>query len=404
MTSTLHPVRARIGISLSFFTNGALFAGLLPRYPEVKDVFELSNTAFGLMVAIGPFASMLASSLPAPLIRRFGAIPTMVAWTAVMGLALTAAGFAPHFVLFALALALAGFSDAIVDAAQNVHGVRVEDAYGKTIINSLHALWSLGATVGGLVGAWAASQRIPLSLHLAAASAFLIALAILAGWLTRLPHGGRPTADATTAATATDPDTHAAPKPSTRLPKGAWALILPLVVLAIAGALTEDIAANWAALYLVQVVGVTAGVGGLGYSVMLASQFIGRVLGDPSTDRWGRVAVIRAGGIMIALGGVLVVFTPTLPTVMIGYALAGYGCATIVPAAYAAAGRLPGLPEGAGITYVSWLMRIAFLATSPIVGSISDLTNLRVALFLLVLSGLAVAWLAKVTRPVDHVH
>jgi hypothetical protein len=308
-----------------------------------------------------------------------------------MGVAMSLAGFAPHFLVFAFALAMAGFSDAIVDAAQNVHGVRVEDAYGKTIINSLHALWSLGATTGGLVGAWAASQRIPLAVHLTGVAIALVALAALATWLGRLPNGGRPTVS-----------DEAAGAPSTKLPKGAWALLLPLVFLAIAGVLTEDVAANWSALYLVQVVGVTAGVGGLGYSVMLAAQFIGRLLGDPSTDRWGRVTVARIGGAMIAVGGLLVVFFPALPTVLIGYALAGYGCATIVPAAYAAAGRLPGLPEGAGITLVSWLMRAGFLATSPIIGAVADLTSLRVGLFLLVLGGVGVLMLAKVLTPVDH--
>ena len=391
MTQTLDPVRARTGISLFFFTNGAMMAGILPRYPEVKAAFELSNTAFGFMVAIGPLASMLASSLPAPLIRRFGASRTALLWTAAMGVAMSLAGFAPHFLVFAFALAMAGFSDAIVDAAQNVHGVRVEDAYGKTIINSLHALWSLGATTGGLVGAWAASQRIPLSVHLTGVAIALVALAALATWLGRLPNGGRPTVS-----------DEAAGAPSTKLPKGAWALLLPLVFLAIAGVLTEDVAANWSALYLVQVVGVTAGVGGLGYSVMLAAQFIGRLLGDPSTDRWGRVTVARIGGAMIAVGGLLVVFFPALPTVLIGYALAGYGCATIVPAAYAAAGRLPGLPEGAGITLVSWLMRAGFLATSPIIGAVADLTSLRVGLFLLVMGGVGVLMLAKVLHPVDH--
>ena len=384
------PQRARVGISLFFFTNGAMMAGILPRYPEVKALFELSNTAFGFMVAIGPLASMLASSLPAPLIRRFGASRTALGWTMAMGAAMSLAGFAPHFLVFALALALAGFSDAIVDAAQNVHGVRVEDAYGRTIINSLHALWSLGATTGGLVGAWAASQGIPLSLHLTGVALALVLLAAVATWLGRLPNGGRPVVE------------EHADAPPTRLPKGAWGLILPLVFLAIAGVLAEDIAANWSALYLVQVVGVTAGVGDLGYAVMLAAQFVGRVLGDPATDRWGRVAVARIGGGMIALGGVLVVFFPMLPTVLVGYALAGYGCATIVPAAYAAAGRLPGLPEGSGITLVSWLMRVGFLVTSPIIGSVADLTSLRVGLFLLVLGGLAVLHLAKVLEPVDH--
>ncbi|TBT85854.1 MFS transporter [Propioniciclava sinopodophylli] len=388
---------ARTGISLFFFTNGALFAGMLPRYPEIKAAFEISNTQFGFMVAIGPVASMLASTLPAPLIRRFGAQHVALGGTIVMAAAIALAGVAPAtglFALFAAALAVAGFSDAIVDAAQNVHGVKVEDAYGKTIINSLHAFWSLGSTTGGAIGAAAAALAVPLGVHLGVMSVVMVGVAALATWLGRIPgHRDHEEGDADVA-TAVDP----AP---TKLPKGAWGLVLPMVALAVAGALAEDVAANWSALYLVQVVGVTVGVGGLGYAVMLGAQFVGRLLGDPATDRWGPVRVIQVGGAMIALGGALVVFVPTVWTVMLGYALAGYGCATIVPAAYAAAGRLPGLPEGAGITLVSWLMRIAFLATSPLIGSVADLTNLRVSLGVLMLGGLTVIALAGVVRPVD---
>lgn len=124
MSASFHPVRARAGISLFFFTNGAMMAGILPRYPEIKAAFELSNTAFGFMVAAGPLASVAASSLPAPLIRRFGAQRVALAWTCAMAAAMVLAGFAPHVGVFALALGLAGFSDAIVDAGQNVHGVR----------------------------------------------------------------------------------------------------------------------------------------------------------------------------------------------------------------------------------------------------------------------------------------
>lgn len=384
--ATSSPVRARTGISLFFFTNGMMMAGILPRYPEVKAMFELSNTAFGFLVAVGPLASMFASALPAMIIRRIGAQRTQLVFTAGMAVAMSLAGVAPHFLVFAFAMACAGFMDAIVDSAQNVHALRVEDAYGKTIINSLHALWSLGATTGGVVGAFAASQHIPLAIHLPAAALGMVLLAGLATCLGRLP-----------AASEVDPAPDAEPAP-TKLPKGALALILPLVVLAIAGGMVEDVAFNWSALYLVQVVGATVGVGGLGVSVMLGAQFIGRLLGDPATDRWGRVAVIRAGGLMIAVGGALVVFVPHLWAVMLGYALAGYGCATVVPAAYAAAGRLPGLPEGAGVTYVSWLMRIAFLATSPFIGTLSDLTSLRIAMGVLLASGIAVTYLSRVTR------
>ena len=372
---------------MMFFTNGFLIANLLPRYPEVKQAFGLSNTEFGVVVAMMALGSIIASWLPAPLIRRFGAGPVALAGTVAIAASIAAIGFAPHVLLVAAVLAVTGFSDAVTDTAQNVHGLLVEDAYGKSIINSLHALWSFGAFTGGAIGAWAASQEIPLGPHLVVAAVVAIMLAALAIALSRLPADlVRRSAEAT-----------GRPE-STRLTRAMWLLLLPLGLLTIVGILPEAAAMNWAALYLVQVVETPFGVAGLGFVSMIAAQTVGRLLGDPATDRWGAVAVMRTGGILIALGGLLIVAVPVLPLVLLGFALIGFGCATVVPAAYAAAGRLPGLPEGAGVAIASWLLRIGFLATPPLVGFVSDQTSLRVALGILVVAGVAVFALAHRVR------
>lgn len=36
--------RARLGAAPLFLVNGAVFANLLPRLPQIKDAFELSNS------------------------------------------------------------------------------------------------------------------------------------------------------------------------------------------------------------------------------------------------------------------------------------------------------------------------------------------------------------------------
>ncbi|MCM0620890.1 MFS transporter [Nocardioides bruguierae] len=119
------------------------------------------------------------------------------------------------------------------------------------------------------------------------------------------------------------------------------------------------------------------GIAGLGLSVVLGAQFVGRMLGDPLTDRFGRERVAAAGGLLVAGGSLAVVLTPAYPVAFAGFALAGLGCATLVPAAFAAAGRVPGLPQGTGIAVVGWLMRLGFLLTSPAVGLLSDATRSR---------------------------
>ena len=382
------PVRARIGVSLLFFTNGFALANLLPRYPELKAAFELTNTGFGLLVAMFPLGAIIASTLPAPLIRRFGAAPVAFGTTVMLACMFGAIALAPHVAVLGIAMALAGFADAITDAAMNVHGLLVEDYYGKSIVNSLHALWSLGAVAGGALGAWAASISLGLGIHLISATVIGVVIAAVAVLLAAVPA-------AETARTAHAGE-HAA---SGKLSRPALMVLLPLCTLGIVGVLPEEAAMNWGALYLGDIVGTSAGITGLGFVAMISAQTVGRFLGDPATDRWGAAAVVRFGGVLIAVGGVLIVAFPVLPAVLIGFALTGLGCASVVPAAYAAAGRLPGLPEGTGVTIASWLLRIGFLVVSPVVGVVSDLTSLRVALSLLVVSGLAVVMLAPRLRP-----
>ena len=123
-----------------FFTNGVLFSGLLPRYPEVKEAFGLSNTAFGFLVICFPIGAILAAAAAAPLIRAAGARAVTAIGTVLLAVILSFAGFAPSAVLFAAILLVAGLTDAIVDSAQNVQGVIVEQWRGRSIINSLHAI------------------------------------------------------------------------------------------------------------------------------------------------------------------------------------------------------------------------------------------------------------------------
>jgi len=62
--------RARIAVAALFLTNGALFANLLPRYPEIKSDLAMSNAAYGGAVASFSAGALLAGLTAAVLIRR----------------------------------------------------------------------------------------------------------------------------------------------------------------------------------------------------------------------------------------------------------------------------------------------------------------------------------------------
>lgn len=384
------PMRARVAISTQFFTNGVLCASLLPRLPEIKRAFELSDTAYGFVVIAFALGSILAANAAAPLIRRFGALQVAVGGTVLLAAALAGAGLSGAVVPFVVFMMLGGVFDALLDSGQNVHGLAVERWHGRSIINSLHASWSVGATVGGVIGATCAAFGVPIGTQMVVGAVVWAVVAVVAGFEGAVPaeHLRRVESAADDGSAAAD---GAATATRRRFP---WKLLAPLVVLAICGTLVEDVANNWVTLYLNRDVGAPIGLAGLGFAAMLGAQFVGRLLGDPMTDRWGRAAVARSGGVLILLGSLTAVLAPHPLIAITGFAIAGFGSATLVPAAYAAADNLPGIAHGSGVAMLGWLMRFGFLLTSPMIGIIADGVGLRLAMLVPALAGLVAAVIA----------
>ncbi|ALV45578.1 fucose permease [Arthrobacter alpinus] len=382
----VHLRRARWAVAALFFTNGALFANLLPRFPAIKEALGLSNAEFGFAVAAYPLGALSAGLAAGLLIRRFGSAKVAVAGTLGTALGLVIAGITPTGILFATALLLAGAFDAITDVAQNSHGLRVQRLYSRSILNSFHAVWSIGAVTGGLMGAAAAGLQIPLWLHLLVSGVLFAAVSL--GSLRFLLRGAdspEPVAGG-----------HGAIAPRSAAGLGKYLVILALVVIAAGSTLVEDAGSTWAAVYLSGDFGAGASVAGLGFVALVGAQFIGRLVGDSLVDRFGQRLVAQAGGVIVALGMGQALLFPSVPGTIAGFALAGFGVSTLVPAAMHAADNLPGLREGTGLSIVSWLMRVSFLLSPPIVGAVADATSLRTGLLVVPLAGLLVVLLSPV--------
>lgn len=375
--------RARIAVAALFLTNGALFANLLPRYPEIKADLAMSNAAYGAAVASFSAGALLAGPTAAALIRRFQSSRVALATTVALAVLIVVAGLAGTPLLFAVALFAAGACDAVTDVAQNVNGLRLQRNYGRSIINSLHAVWAVGAIVGGLMGAGAIALQIPRPIHLAAA-AVLFCGVVLAAYPSLL-HGP-------------DHDDH----PSTRNTDGSGVravvllTLLALVGIAVAGATVEDAGSSWATLYLRDSLGAPGAVAVMGYIALVGFMFIGRMTGDRLVDRFGERAVARSGGLITAAGMGAALAFPSVPGTIAGFAAAGLGVATVIPAAMRAADELPGLRAGTGLTVLTWLMRVGFLGAPLIVGVVADATSLRAGLLTVPVAGAVLVVLAGV--------
>jgi MFS family permease len=381
--------RARIGVAVLFFTNGAIFANLLPRYPEVMQNLDLSNAAFGLAVAAFPLGALLAGLSAGTLVRRFRSSRVAVVATFLTAVGILVGGAGQSWAVLAAGLFLAGAMDSITDVAQNSHGLRVQRLYGRSILNSFHAVWSIGAVVGGLLGAGAAQLGIPITLHLLAS---LVLFTVLAAVAYRLLLPGAEPAEVEAAPVAAPASRRAGF--ATSLTK--YGVLAALVIIASAGAIVEDSGASWSAIYLSGSLGASAFLAGTGFVALQGMQFVGRIFGDGLVDRFGQRAVARTGGVVVFVGmGVALAF-PTIAGTIVGFGLAGLGVSTLIPAAMQAADELPGFRAGTGLTIVSWLLRVGFLVSPPIVGAIADSSALRFGLLIVPVAGLLVVVFAGV--------
>ncbi|MCQ1578760.1 MFS transporter [Streptomyces parvus] len=389
---------ARAAVAVLFFTNGALFANLLPRYPQIKEDLAIGNGAYGLAVAAFPAGAITAGLAAGLLIRRMGSARVAVLGTLLTGAGILAAGLAPSVALFATALFLAGAMDALTDVAQNAHGLRVQRLYGRSILNSFHAVWSIGAVTGGLMAAGAMALGLSLGVHLAVSAAVLVAAAAAAlrFCLPGPDNGPEETGPEETGRKETGRERLTAE--GARGTSRVGAVLAALVLIATAGTLVEDAGNSWAALYLSDALHASAALAASGFIALVGAQFIGRLIGDRLVDRFGQRAVARAGGLITAVGMGLALAVPTLPGTILGFALAGFGVATLVPAAMHEADALPGLKPGSGLTIVSWLMRLGFLLSPPIVGRVADAAGLRTGLLVIPAAGVLVVLLAGVLQ------
>nr|WP_250649249.1 MULTISPECIES: MFS transporter [unclassified Actinomyces] len=393
-------VRARVAVYLTFFANGLGFSNLVPRYPEVLEHLGITKAAFGQAIMFSSVGALVAGLAASWLVDRFTSARVASLGMVGLGLGLVGAGVTDTWLGLALSLAWIGGSDAIVDVAQNAHGLRVERRWGSSIITSFHAAWSLGAVTGATMGQALAGWGVPVRVHM------LLTLALLATvCLAALPmtikgpdrddqRAGSPVpADIAGPANSADGGrgSGAAPRADAVLGRLMTACVtLVLGIMCAAAMFPEDVAASWSSLLLTEQ-GVHPSLRGMGLVALQTTMIVGRLVGDAVIDRLGSRVVIAGGGALVAAGMSIALVTGSVAGTLLGMVVAGAGCSVAVPVAYAAADDIPGLRPGLGLTIVSWLARVIMLVAPPVVGWFADAHGTWVALVYGLSGGLILA-------------
>jgi MFS family permease len=372
--------RGRVATATVFAVHGAVAGSFATRIPWIRDRLDLGPGALGLALLVPALGALLAMPATGALVHRVSGPRITRVLIGAFCVALVLPALAPSFGWLCLALLVFGALSGMADIAMNTQGVALEQRAGRSIMSGLHGMWSVGGIAGGAVGAVAAHAGLDARIHLGAMAVLLLAVAFVAC---------RGLLEAPPAAAGAD---HA--------PALAWPSrpVLLIGAVGFGAVFAEGASADWCAVYLRDVTGSSAGTAAIAYTAFAAAMAAGRLRGDALVHRIGPVRAVRIGGLVAALGALLVVLARTPALGIVGFALIGLGIATTVPLAFAAGGRA--VPHaGQGIAAVATVAYGAGLAAPGLIGAIADVASLPAAFVVVTALAALVSLGAGALRP-----
>jgi fucose permease len=292
-------------------------------------------------------------------------------------------GYLVGVVPLVVGLFVYGFASATWDVAMNVQGAAVERVSGRAIMPRFHAGYSVGTVAGALVGAVMVAAHVPVTAH-------LLSVGVLVAVVT--PVAVRSFIPDVEPETVHDvPEAHGSSTSGAASALRRWleprTLLVGLVVLAFAFA--EGAGNDWISLSMIDGYQQPAVVGTLGFAVFLASMTVGRWFGDGILARYGRVAVVRAQGVLAIVGLLFFVFGHSLPLAFAGLLLWGVGASLGFPVGMSAAADHPAAAAGR-VSVVASIGYCAFLGGPPLIGYLGQtVTVLRALLAVVVVLALS---------------
>lgn len=369
------------------------------RTPAIRDELGASIEAMGLVLLGLSIGSMIGILGAGALVRRLGTRPLILLGGAlpVIGMVLVAL-LAPAQVPAGVwaGLFLIGFGSGVAEIGLNVEAAAVERHIGRPVVPVLHACFSLGTVVGGIVGIAMTAARTPVAVHLLVGAAVMAALAAFAARnLQPLPRAAAQTDG------ADDADTVGASRVTTATRRSVITAQLALVaVITLAMAFAEGAASDWLPLLMTTDHDAPEAVGSLVFTGFALAMLIGRSAGTPLVTRLGRGRVVRLCAAVGGIGVLLVVVSPSPVVTAIAAAVWGLGIALGFPLAISAAGDHP-TDGDRRVSVVATAGYIAFLVGPPLLGFVGEHLGLQAAMLVPLVLLVAAFVVAPAARDAD---
>ncbi len=365
------PGTLRIVVSTVFFVNGALIASWVSRIPAVSERLGLDKAQLGIGLLGMAVGALIAFPIAGLVIARFGSKPVVTVALIGLSAALLLPGLAGSLPALFLSLVAFGALNGATDVGMNAQAVEVEKMHRQPIMSSFHGMWSLGGLAGSGIGALLIGAGFSPQAHFA-----------LVGVLAAI------TAAIASSRLLNVPPTHQTGRVFALPPRS----LVAIGVVLFCAALVEGSMADWTAVYLKTTLLTTESFATIGYAAFSLAMLAGRLTGDALKARLGAVMLGRSGGLIATVGMAFALLIGQPWASLIGFACVGWGVSSLFPMAFSAAGNAKGVNQGVALASIATMGYTGFLVGPPLIGFIAQGTGLRLALGVVVMLSLVIAF------------
>ncbi|WP_240200199.1 MULTISPECIES: MFS transporter [Paracoccus] len=362
--------RGKLIISTCFFAGGIGIGAWGANLPALGRRTGMSESQIGVVLLCFAAGAILAMNMTPRFIARFGAQRISLVAAGLFGVGIGCVGLAMQIWTAAILAALCGMAFGTVDVAMNKHAAELEAQADRPIMSFFHAMFSGGTLAAAVAYALLSRWGMPSPLILVSAALLIVALAGAALWRTDRPAPIRPEAHHSSSSSS-------GPRLIRVLMLGAMAFVIFFA---------EGAIMDWAALYLVRVMGTTESTGALGYAVFGGAMMLGRLTGDRANRMLGPVRLFRLGTACVALFLTLMLLAPSVWVALTALALCGLGAANVIPIIFSAAGQFSARDGGRAMSRVLTMGYAGILIGPALIGFIAEAWTLRASLVLVALA------------------
>lgn len=364
--------RAKWAVRAAFVTNGFTVGALVARLPDFKIQLDATTSEVGRMLFCISFGVLFTLSFVGKIIAKRGSKPVAVIGSIAAALALIPIAFSNTTLPIAISFFFFGIGITVQDVAMNSHAATLEHETSKKLMSGFHALFSVGALLGGLTGGIFAqinysirSQSLTLSIIF-----IILAIAVRNLWL------------------PAEIDIHKSDEVKKEKTLKKPAIFFFIGLLGMAAAINEGAAGDWGGILARDTFNASPFLATLPYIVFNIGMVGGRFAGDYIMERFGTYKILFRAGLTTGIGLSFGILIGNIYSQIFAWFAIGLGMSVVIPAVFSAGAtiareRFAGkIAPSEGVAIVSGISYFGFLGAPPTIGYIAEIITLRWAMLI----------------------